>query len=306
MSKILVTGGAGFIGSHLVDALVKSKHKVFVIDHFRSRKKKFLNSRAKYFKKQVQNKLINSLFKKYKFDVVFHLAAQKDLQFSKKYPTADADTNIIGSLRVIEAAKKYKVKKLVFYSTAAVYDINDIPPNREINVPSPATPYGIAKFTIEQYLAVCSVPYTVLRISNVYGPRQDALGEGGVVAIFCSNAAAGKSSVVVNTGRQTRDLIFIQDVVRASIKAVSHASNRIVNISTNNEVKINDLYKIIYTTAGRDCKPQRGKIIEEQYRSALSNKLAKKILKWQPETSLNNGINLTLNWFMEQYEKEKK
>ncbi|MFA5029988.1 MAG: NAD-dependent epimerase/dehydratase family protein [Patescibacteria group bacterium] len=298
MARILVTGGAGFIGSHLVDALIKKNHHVTVVDDLSVGKRKFVNGKAAFCKIKIQSALLKTVFQKGKFDYVFHLAAQKNLQYSKSHPVEDAETNILGSLNVITESVKHHVKKIVFYSTAAVYNSNDTPPNRESDVENPATPYGIAKYTIEKYLQASQMNYSIMRLSNVYGPRQDSEGEGGVVAIFCKKLAQGKPPYIFNSGNQTRDFIFVGDVVRASLKALTRGKRDYFNVSTDQETTINKLFATLSTISKQHIMPYRGKKVQEQCRSALANTKAKRILGWFPKTTLATGLKETYHWFI--------
>lgn len=295
--RILVTGGAGFIGSHLVDELVQQKHRVHVIDNLSSGSRKNVHPRAAFSKMDIRNTRLFEIFPKFKPQIVYHLAAQKSLRFSRRFPLRDAMTNIIGSLRMIELSKKYHVKKFVFYSTAAVYDPYATPPNQEHDVLRPVTPYGVAKRTVEEYLQYSGLRFTTLRLSNVYGPRQDTHGEGGVVAIFFNTIEHQRSCSISNNGRQTRDFIFVKDVVDASVRALRTGDNHILNVSSSKELTINMLYEVISGITGFDRPPKRGQRVLEQYRSALSNKRAKKFLHWVPQTPLLDGLKYTHDWF---------
>lgn len=295
--RILVTGGAGFIGSHLVDELVSKKHHVTVIDNLSSGRRKNVHPRARLSVMDIRSPRLFDIFNSVRPQIVFHLAAQKSLGFSRRFPLRDAMTNIIGSLRLIELSKKHHVRKFVFYSTAAVYDPEATPPNREGDVCRPVTPYGIAKETVEQYLKYSGLSYVVLRLSNVYGPRQDIHGEGGVVAIFFRNFVAKKQCNIMNTGRQTRDFIYVSDIVAASFRAMSFSGNGLYNISTAKETSINELYSLMSSIAGFSKKPLRGKRIVEQYRSAMDSTLARRILGWKPSTTLSEGLRQTFDWF---------
>jgi len=297
MARILVTGGAGFIGSHLVDALIKKNHHVTVADDLSVGKSKFVNSKAAFCKVKIQSPLLKMIFKKGKFDYVYHLAAQKNLQFSKNHPVEDAQTNIIGSLNILSLSKLFKVKKIVFYSTAAVYDPLDVPPNKESDPVNPKTPYGIAKYAVEKYIQSSGLLYSILRLSNVYGPRQDAEGEGGVVAIFARKLAQRIPPSIYNSGRQTRDFIYVDDVVKASVSAVANSSNQTVNISTNQETTVNELFQIMRQIAQNELQPICGKKIQEQKRSALANSIAWRTLHWQPTTPLKKGLLKTYHFF---------
>ncbi|MDD5039757.1 MAG: NAD-dependent epimerase/dehydratase family protein [Patescibacteria group bacterium] len=305
MARILVTGGAGFIGSHLVDTLVeRGAHTVTVVDDLSVGVRSNVHRRARFIKMQIQNPRFDTVVKRGRYDFIFHLAAQKNLQSSKAFPVHDAETNIVGSIRLFHAAKKARVRKVIFFSSAAVYNVKAKPPNAEDDQVQPCTPYGIGKYTAELYLKNSGIPYVILRPSNVYGPRQDARGEGGVVAIFCRKLIQRTRPEIFNTGLQTRDFIYVDDVIRASVAAMLCGRNVVCNISTQHETTINTLYRILVKTAIMSLRPIRGKHIDEQYRSALSNLRARIALKWKPAISLAQGLEQTYNWFNALYGKK--
>jgi len=227
--KILVTGGAGFIGSHLVDRLIKEGHKVVIIDNLSTGKKENLNPRAKFYQLDICSPKISEVFKKEKPKAVFHLAAQIDLRKSVNDPVFDANINILGSLNLIQnflQNLKFKIQnsKFIFSSTGgAMYGNADIIPTPENYSARPISPYGIAKLSIEYYLyyyqKVFGLNFISLRYGNVYGPRQDSKGEAGVVAIFCDKILTGATSIINGNGRQTRDYVYVDDVVEANILA---------------------------------------------------------------------------------------
>jgi UDP-glucose 4-epimerase len=299
--KILVTGGAGFIGSHLVDRLILSKHRVVVIDNLSSGKKENLNPSAKFYKLDIVDKKLKAVFAKEKPQIVYHLAAQKSVGWSIKNPLADARINIIGSLNLIDQATENKVGKFIFISTGgAIYGETDILPTPETAWPRPASPYGIAKFSLEQYLdfyaKVKNLKVAILRLSNVYGPRQDPDGEAGVIAIFINNLLKNKECKINGNGRQTRDFIFVDDVVSASIQAQSKTG--VYNIGTAKETSIINLYKIIAKNLDIKKLPKFNPAIKgEVERSVLNINKAKKNLSWSPKKPLTKGIGETSHWF---------
>jgi UDP-glucose 4-epimerase len=200
-------------------------------------------------------------------------------------------------LRLLGAAKKTKVKKFIFFSSAAIYDATDTPPNKENDRPNPITPYGIGKFAIELFVMNSGIPYTIIRPSNVYGPRQGGEGEGGVVAVFCSRLAKNLPPKIYNDGKQTRDYVFVGDVVRAAVLSSKKAKNQIVNISTNKETSVNKLCQLLLTHSQKTLYPVSAGAVDEQHRSALDNKKASKVLVWRPEVGLSEGLEATYNWF---------
>jgi len=300
--KILVTGGAGFIGSHLVDRLVAQKHQVFVVDDLSCSTKKHLNPKAKFFKCDVKSPKLKEIFSKTKPEIVYHLAGQKSVSFSLQNPLADATANIWGSLKVIEEAERSKVKKFIFFSSGgAVYGNNKKPPFDEATLHNPDCPYGLAKLTVDNYLnnfygRIRKFPFVSLRFANAYGPRQSAGGEGGVVAIFIKSLLKKEQCFINGNGKQTRDFVYVGDAVEACCKAISKGQG-IYNIGTGKEISVNTLYHLI---AGllTDVKPTyRPGINGEVFRSVLKSAKAKRELGWAPKVDLITGVKRTIDYF---------
>ncbi|MCX6723796.1 MAG: GDP-mannose 4,6-dehydratase [Candidatus Staskawiczbacteria bacterium] len=300
--KILVTGGAGFIGSNLVDKLVADGYAVVVIDDLSSGKKYNLNPKAKLYKIDVRDKKIGDIFKKEKPEIVFHFAAQIDIKKSVKDPIGDANTNIIGSINILENCRGFGVKKIVFASSAAVYGKTEVFPTSESYAECPASPYGIGKLTTEKYLAYYyknfSLNYVSLRFANVYGPRQDEKGEAGVVAIFCGKILSGKSPIIFGNGKQTRDFIYVKDVVESAIFAMKTDKSGIFNIGTGKETDINNVFEIIKRASGRECEKlyKADKEIGQQ-RSCLDCLKAERQLEWRVKYNFEDGLRETVAWF---------
>lgn len=299
--KILVTGGAGFVGSHLVDELIKLSHDVFILDDLSCGKKEFVNKYAKFFKLDIRSKKLYKIFKHYNFDIVYHLAAQKSVPYSIKNPEDDASINILGSINLFDNCVKYKVNRVIFTSSGgAIYDEANNFPTTETEEAQPLSPYAIAKFTIEKYLnfynKVHNLNYTIIRPANIYGPRQDPMGEAGVIAIFISNLLQ-KKQCFINGGNQTRDFVFVGDVVSSLVKTLS-AKNEIYNISTENDISILNLYQKIKTILESDIEAElKPSIVGEVFKSQLSYQKIKNDLDWNPKYSLENGIKETINYF---------
>ncbi|TSC56656.1 MAG: UDP-glucose 4-epimerase [Parcubacteria group bacterium Gr01-1014_18] len=300
--SILVTGGAGFIGSHLVDALVLAGHVVVVVDDLSVGKKMFLNKGARFSKKDIRSESMDALFKKYQFDWVFHLAAHKSIRHSLEHPSYDADINIMGSLNIIELAVKYGVERLIFPSSAAVYgNCPTIPSHENINV-YPISPYGISKYSIELYLnflrehrGLCSA---ALRFSSVYGPRQDTSGDAGVIAVFVHKVIKGETPTVFGDGTQSRDFVFVGDIVRAAILAAESSYCGVVNVGTNHEISLNMLLDSMRRASGKNFKVEYADWVPgEIRRSLLDNSLAQRVLGWAPEVSLDEGLRRTFEYF---------
>lgn len=301
--KILVTGGAGFIGSHVVDQYVKSGHQVWVIDDLSSGKRSYLNSKAKFFQMDISDKAVSTIFKRCKFDLVNHHAAQKNLRFSVKEPVLDAEINILGSLRLLENCLKYKVRRFIFASTGgALYGDASTVPTSEIHSTHPVSPYGVAKLTVENYLHYYAhqhkIVYTALRYANVYGPRQDPKGEAGVVAIFVGGLLKGKPVFINGRGRQTRDFVYVGDVARANLLALNADFSAGFNVGTGVETSVNDLYKLIAQELGyKKVAGRKPQPAGEQLRSALDSRKIRVELGWQVQTLLTDGLKQTIEWF---------
>lgn len=314
MSKtVLVTGGAGFIGSHLVDRLIKEGYKVIVVDNLSTGKKENLNPKAKFYKLDIQNPKISDVFKKEKPEIIFHYAAQIDLRKSVEKPIENAKINTLGSLNIIQnfisvnprshQRKSTFLKKFIFASTGgAMYGEAKIIPTPENYPGQPLSPYGIEKLTIEKYLEyywkVFKMPYISLRLANVYGPRQNPKGEAGVVAIFCDKILSGGQPVIYGNGKQTRDFVFVDGVVEAALLAMKSKKSGVYNIGTGKETSINALFDLLKKITATNIKKvyvpaKKG----EQKRSCLDFSKAKKELGWSPKYDLEKGLYETLKWF---------
>ena len=306
IKKILITGGAGFIGSHLVDALIEKGHKVVVVDNLSTGKKENINKKAKFYKIDICSPKIGEIFKKEKPEICFHFAAQINVRKSVEDPLFDAKVNILGSLNVIKnfiENTNLKNAKLIFASTGgAIYGEAKKIPTSEDYLPNPISPYGIAKLTIENYLKFYKenfgLKFISLRFSNVYGPRQDPKGEAGVVAIFIEKFLRGERPTIFGDGSQTRDLIFVEDVVSACLKAIEYKGKKeVFNIGTGTETSINELYKTISELLKTKIKP---KYVPPKpgdlKRSCLDISLAKRELKWESKFSLKEGLQKTIKF----------
>jgi len=298
--KILVIGGCGFIGSHLTDKLIEKGHKTAVLDNLSTGKKENLNKKAKFYKIDICSLEISRIFKKEKPEIVFHLAAQIDVRKSIEDPMEDARINILGSLNVLENCRKNKVKKIIFASTGgAIYGEAKIVPTPEDYPEYPLSPYGIEKLTIDKFLnyyyQVFGLPYVSLRLANVYGPRQNSKGEAGVVAIFIDKMLSGGQPVIYGSGKQSRDFVFVDDVVEAFVSAAKSRKSGIYNIGTARETDINTIFKKLKKATGLKCKEvHKPAKAGEQKRSCLDSLKAKKELKWQPKYNLDKGLRKTL------------
>jgi len=301
--KIIITGGAGFIGSHLADALIKDGHKVAVIDNLFTGKKENLNPKAKFYKIDIRNPKIFQVFKREKPIIVFHYAAQINVRRSVENPVESANINILGALNILESCRKNGVKKIIFASTGgAMYGKANVIPTPENFPELPLSPYGIEKLTIEKYLnyyySIFKLPFVVLRLANVYGPRQNSKGEAGVVAIFCDQMLAKKQPIINGDGKQTRDFVYVADIVRANILAMEKNKIGIFNIGTAKETNINTIFQEIKKLTNCNCKEvHTHEKIGEQRRSCLDFSKAKKELSWEPKVELKEGLKRTKEWF---------
>jgi UDP-glucose 4-epimerase len=307
--KIIVTGGAGFIGSHIVDGLINRGNEVCIIDNLSTGSKENINPKAKFYKTDVQDKEISEIFEKEKPDIVFHLAAQINVRESVKNPTEDAKINILGSLNILENCKKSKVKKIIFASTGgAIYGEADIIPTPENYAEFPLSPYGIAKLAVEKYINYYSknfgLPFTALRFGNVYGPRQNPEGEAGVISIFCDKFLKKEQPVINGDGKQTRDFVFVEDVADACLMFAENNKTGIFNIATGKETDINEIFDKVKEITGSDYQKAYGtQNAGEQKRSCLDCSKAKNEAGWEAKYSVEEGLIKTVNWFKKKYGK---
>ncbi len=308
--KILVTGGAGFIGSHLTDAFLTLGHSVVILDNLSSGKRTNINPSATFVQGDIRDaKLVMELFQEHKFDVVNHHAAQLDVRKSVADPVFDCTTNVLGTLNLLEAARGVgSVKRFMFASTGgAVYGEQDYFPADENHPTRPISPYGVTKRTVELYLdyykAVHGLNYVAFRYTNVYGPRQDAHGEAGVVAIFINKLLAGQTCVINGKGEQTRDYVFVGDLVRAHLLALSeYNGSGILNVSTAIETNVNEIFSTLSEVIrSGSAKPEYGPAkAGEQERSVCSYALIEKTLGWTPKVGLKDGLMQTVDSFRNQ------
>ncbi|MDA2921972.1 NAD-dependent epimerase/dehydratase family protein [Patescibacteria group bacterium AH-259-L07] len=302
--RILVTGGAGFIGSHLVDVLIKNKHKVCIIDNLSTGLKENVNQKATFYNLDIRDKKILEIFKKEKPEVIFHVAAQINLKKSIEDPFLDADINILGSLNLLECCKKYGVKKFIFSSSGgAIYGEAKIIPTPEEHPTHPTSPYGLTKLAIEKYLDIYhqqhGLNFIALRYANVYGPRQNINPEvGGVIAIFVQNLLENKPCIINGDGTQTCDYVYIDDVVNANLSALKSNAVGVYNVGTGIETSVNQIFKSIIMFLKLSPKKMYGPPIKgEVQKSALDWKKIRKELRWRPKIDLDKGLKLTVDWF---------
>lgn len=301
--KILVTGGAGFIASHIADEFINEGHEVVILDDLSTGFEKNINPNAKFVKLNIRDEKVSDLFKEEKFDVVNHHAAQMDVRRSVADPAFDANTNILGSINLLQNAIKYEVKKFMFASTGgAVYGEQEYFPADENHPTNPLSPYGISKLSVEKYLYFYfneyKLNYTILRYANIYGPRQNPFGEAGVVAIFSTKLLNGEQPIINGTGEQTRDYVFVKDVVRANLLTLSDEVSDIYNVGTGIETNVNELYKILNEIVGKGQEEKHGPAAAgEQMRSVITSEKLFNKFNWKPSTKLSNGLKETAEFF---------
>lgn len=301
--KILVTGGAGFIGSHVADALVGEEHEVHVLDDFSSGKEENVPEQAALHRLDVRSDHVKDLFEEERFDVVVHHAAQMDVRKSVADPGFDASVNVIGFLNLMEAGRASGLRKVIFASTGgAIYGEPDFTPQSEDHPLRPLSPYGITKLCTERYLYYYKqqygIDYVALRYANVYGPRQNPHGEAGVVAIFTERLLDEQQPVIYGDGEQTRDYVFVGDVVRANLAALHYAGSGVFNVGTATETSVNELFRLLSSKINPDVPERHGEAKPgEQKRSVLDYRHAQQDLGWRPETPLADGLEQTVTWF---------
>ncbi len=295
--KVLITGGAGFIGTYTKDLLKEKGHQVLIVDNLSTGNESNIDDDDTFYKGDIQD--LSDLKGMDDIDVVIHLAAQIQVPVSVQDPLFDMEQNISGTIKVVEFAKKANVKKVIFASSAAVYGDNDQLPIKEESILEPMSPYGISKMTAEKYVEVLcqlyGIDYVVLRYANVFGAKQTAKGEGGVIKIFYDLLAEGKPPLIEGNGNQTRDFIYVEDIARAHLYALDTLSG-IYNLSTNTEITINELCRHMIVAMGKNIQPEhidarKGDI----YRSCLDNSKFIDASGWAPAFSVEAGINSMIN-----------
>jgi len=303
--RILVTGGAGFIASHVADQLVAAGHDVAVVDNLSIGKREYVPTAAQFYPYDIKSLETVELIRRWRPQVIVHHAAQMSVQVSVSDPILDAQENILGSLNLFQAAAQAQVEKIIFASTGGAIYGDDAPvPAREADRPHPEAPYGIAKLAVEHYLHFYRREHGIipisLRYANVYGPRQNGMGEAGVVAIFIEKFLAGQQPRINGDGLQTRDFVFVGDIVAANLLALAYPQAGTFNIGTGRETDILTIYLKLQELMGSPLGPVHGPAKPgEQRRSALDSTLAQIELGWQPRVSLPEGLAQTAAAFRE-------
>lgn len=298
MEKVLITGGSGFIGSHVVDKFIANNYEVVVVDNLVTGNYKNIDGKKITFvNEDIRNiKKLEEIFVNNKISHVIHMAAQVSVSASVENIKYDAEENIIALINILELSKKYGIKKVLFSSTAAVYGIPEEVPSKESNKTSPLSPYGLSKLVGEEYLKMYSklfgVNYVILRYANVYGPRQSAHGEAGVVSIFNDKIKENSDIFIEGDGNQTRDFVYVKDVANANyLCTVEDVKNEILNVSTNTEISIVNLFNTMKKYSGYEKEAlHKEERIGDIRHSKLDNSKLKSLTSWEPKFDLENGL----------------
>ena len=298
MEKVLITGGSGFIGSHVVDKFIANNYEVVVVDNLVTGNYKNIDGKKLTFvNEDIRNiKKLEEIFVSNKISHVIHMAAQVSVSASVENIKYDAEENIIALINILELSKKYGIKKVLFSSTAAVYGIPEEVPSKENNKTNPLSPYGLSKLVGEEYLKMYSklfgVNYVILRYANVYGPRQSAHGEAGVVSIFNDKIKEKSDIFIEGDGNQTRDFVYVKDVANANyLCTVEDVKNEILNVSTNTEISIVNLFNTMKKYSGYEKEAlHKEERIGDIKHSKLDNSKLKLLTSWEPKFDLENGL----------------
>jgi len=300
--KILVTGGAGFIGSHVVDAYVGAGHQVVVVDNLTTGRRERVNPAAHLYAIDIRSPELRDVFERERPEVVNHHAAQASVTASVADPRADAEINVMGTLHLLTLCAQFSVRRFVFSSTGgAIYGNPQHIPADETHPTTPLSPYGISKAGAEMYIRYfgsTGLTWAILRYANVYGPRQDPFGEAGVIAIFTRAMLDGKAPTIFGDGKQTRDFVYVEDVARANLLATTAPTSDMANIGTGTETAINDLYRHLAQLTGFGAQPVYAPARPgEVHRIALDPTRAARWLQWKPQTPLLEGLRRTVQPF---------
>lgn len=311
MAKILVTGGAGFIGSHVVDHYIAAGHDVAVVDNLMTGKKAFLNPEARFYELDIRSPELAEVFEAEKPEYVSHLAAQIDVRRSVLEPMFDAEVNVLGSINLVEMSVRNQVKKFLFASTGgAIYGDPVELPASESCPPHPKCHYATSKLSFEHYLGLYhtlyGLNYTVLRFPNVYGPRQSPEGEAGVASILTGIMLRGDQPTLFGHGSPQRDYVFVGDIARANVIALERGDNAIINLGSGKGTSVKELYDILAKLTGYEGEAKLAELrAGEVQNSYITGDLARKLLGWQPETSLEEGLRQTVAYIREQTAQEQ-
>ena len=301
--KILVTGGAGFIASHIVDGYIKGGHSVSVIDNLSTGKKENLNPKAKFYKIDIVNfSSLEKVLAKERPDIINHHAAVAEVVKSLINPLPTLEVNIAGTLNLLRLFQKYPIKKFIFASTGgAIYGDAPKLPADENALEKPLSPYGVSKLLgeklIQAYAGAKKFSYLIFRYPNVYGPRQNPNGEAGVIAIFSQLIKNKKSPTIFGDGTKGRDYVYVSDIVQANLLALTKGNNEVINLGSDRLTTDKEVFETIATTLKSNIQCQYAPFRKgEVYRISLSKNKAKKVIEWSPKINLINGIKMTLNY----------
>ncbi len=306
MSKIIVTGGAGFIGSHVVDAFVENHHQVLIIDNLSSGKRENINPSANFIQMDICSEEIDKLFQDFQPDFVAHLAAQIDVRKSVSDPIFDAKVNILGGINLLNSSVKYGVKKFIFASTGgAIYGEADVLPVPETYLPKPMSPYGTSKLAFEHYIGLYQrlhgLNYLTLRLPNVYGPRQSPEGEAGVCSILTGLMLKGKKPVLYGYGTPQRDYVFVKDIAQAFLLGLEKGDNEIINLGSAKGTTVREIFDIIANITGYKEEPELAPLRPGEVQTIyITGYKAHQILNWQPQTDLPTGLKQTVEYIRKQ------
>jgi len=300
--KVIITGGAGFIGSHIADLLIKEGHEVCIIDNLVHGKKEFINPKAKFYELDIRDEKIAEVFEQEKPDILIHEAAQIKVGNSVNDPMYDASVNILGTLNLLEACRKAKVKKVIYPSTAAAFGEPVYLPIDEDHPLNMMSGYGVSKHTVEHYLKVYNglygIDYVILRYANVFGPRQDSTGEGGVVSIFAERMINNETTYIYGDGEQTRDFVYVKDVARANLMAMECSINGIFNVCTNEKITVNYLFSLYNELLEKNLKPVFTSEREGDIRhSYMSYDKIQKEMGWTPKFTFIEGLKEVIEFY---------
>ncbi|MDT8324672.1 MAG: NAD-dependent epimerase/dehydratase family protein [Bacteroidota bacterium] len=307
--NVLITGGAGFIGSSIADAYRDLGHDLVIVDNLSTGVLENVPKGATFYQMDIRDEGLADIVAEHKIDVINHHAAQIDVRRSVEDPRYDLSVNVLGSLNVIEAGQRHDVRRIIFASSGgAGYGEQEYYPADEKHPIAPCSPYGITKVTVERYLhyfhLVRGLTYTVFRYTNVYGPRQNPHGEAGVVAIFCDKLLDGDNPVINGDGLQTRDYVYVDDVVRANVLALGMEGSDTFNVSTNVETTVNTIFRVLNEELGSPAGEKHGPGKSgEQQRSVCAYDKLHAAFGWQPAVAIDDGLRRTLAWFRARHGK---
>ncbi|MBR9975959.1 MAG: NAD-dependent epimerase/dehydratase family protein [Bacteroidetes bacterium] len=308
--NILITGGAGFIGSSIAEAYKELGHEIVIVDNLTTGRLENVPKGAAFYQLDIRDEGLTDIVQQHNIDVINHHAAQIDVRRSVEDPLYDLSVNVLGSLNVIEAGLHNNVSRIIFASSGgAGYGEQEYFPADEKHPIAPCSPYGITKVTVERYLhyyhLVQNLQYTVLRYTNVYGPRQNPHGEAGVVAIFCDKLLRGQQPIINGDGLQTRDYVYVDDVVRANVLALDMAGSDTFNVSTGLETDVNAVFRVLNEALGSPVDERHGEAKPgEQQRSVCTYEKFRESHGWSPMITVETGLPRTMEWFRERFEDE--